>query len=229
MTNSNPPKPGAAEIATLLRRAIASGTYMVNDRLPPERALAESHGVARGTVREALNRLAREGRVEIRPGSGSYVARAPASDSMAAIGAANPLELMDARFAIEPHVCRLAVMHGRQTDFDQLAGLCDQMEHSIGRPVAFAEADAEFHRGLVACTRNSLLVWIVDQVTSIRDQEEWMLMRHLTLNDDIIRQYNIQHRAVLNAVRNREPERAASLMKKHLETARLSLTRAAET
>ncbi|MBZ0123095.1 MAG: winged helix-turn-helix domain-containing protein, partial [Roseovarius sp.] len=104
MTNSNPPKPGAAEIATLLRRAIASGTYMVNDRLPPERALAESHGVARGTVREALNRLAREGRVEIRPGSGSYVARAPAGDSMAAIGAANPLELMDARVAIEPHV-----------------------------------------------------------------------------------------------------------------------------
>lgn len=229
MTNGQQPKPGAAEIATLLRRAIATGTYMVNDRLPPERTLAESHGVARGTVREALNRLATEGRVEIRPGSGTYVTRAPANDSMAAVGAANPLELMDARFAIEPHVCRLAVMHGRQTDFDRLDTLCDQMEDSVGRPTAFAEADAEFHRGLVACTGNCLLVWIVDQMTSVRDQEEWTLMRHLTLNDDIIRQYNVQHRAILNAVRNREPERSATLMKKHLETARLSLTRAAKT
>lgn len=229
MTINNLPKRGAAEIATLLRREITNGTYMVNDRLPPERALAESYGVARGTVREALNRLAREGRVEIRAGSGTYVTHAPANDSMVAIGSANPLELMDTRFAIEPHVCRLAVMHGRQTDFDKLAGLCDQMEHSVGRPAAFAEADAEFHRSLVGCTRNSLLVWIVDQVTSVRDQEEWTLMRHLTLNDDIIREYNTQHRAILNAIRNREPERAATLMKTHLETARLSLTRAAET
>ena len=118
---------------------------------------------------------------------------------------------------------------GRQEDFDRLAGLCDRMEDSIGQPAAFAEADAEFHRNLVASTRNGLLTWFIDQITSVRDQEEWTRMRHLTLNDDIIRQYNVQHRDILDAIRNREPERAAISMKQHLETARLSLTRAAET
>jgi DNA-binding GntR family transcriptional regulator len=52
-------------------------------------------------------------------------------------------------------------------------------------------------------------------------------MRSLTLNTDIIQQYNAQHRRILNALYSREPEAAASNMKEHLETARLSLTRAA--
>ena len=54
-------------------------------------------------------------------------------------------------------------------------------------------------------------------------------MRHLTLDENIISQYNAQHRKILNAIRSREPERAANMMKDHLETARLSLTRAAAT
>ena len=53
-------------------------------------------------------------------------------------------------------------------------------------------------------------------------------MRHLTLEEQIIRHYNAQHRELLNALRSREPERAAVKMKEHLETARLSLMRAAE-
>ena len=50
-----------------------------------------------------------------------------------------------------------------------------------------------------------------------------------TLNDNIIRTYNIQHKQILSAIKLREPEKAASLMKEHLEIARLSLTRAAGT
>ena len=53
-------------------------------------------------------------------------------------------------------------------------------------------------------------------------------MRHLTLNETTIARYNTQHRQILNAIRTREPERVATLMKEHLETARLSLTRAAK-
>jgi len=61
----------------------------------------------------------------------------------------------------------------------------------------------------------------------VRGQSDWTRMRSLTLNTDIIQQYNAQHRRILNALYSREPEAAASNMKEHLETARLSLTRAA--
>jgi len=64
---------GSTEIAGHLRREIIAGNLAAKERLPPERVLANEYGVARGTVREALNRLADEGMVEIRAGSGSYV------------------------------------------------------------------------------------------------------------------------------------------------------------
>ena len=222
-------KTGAAELAALLRREISKGILHLNDRLPPERHLAATHGVARGTVREALNRLAEEGYVEIRPGSGTYVVFTPDHSASAPIENASPLELMDTRFALEPHICRLAVLHARRADFEKLDALCTKMEQCLGDAVCFAETDTEFHRCLVNSTRNGLLIWIIDQITSVRSQDEWTRMRHLTLNDQIISQYNSQHRQILDAISTREPERAANLMKDHLETARLSLTRASET
>ena len=76
---------------------------------------------------------------------------------------------------------------------------------------------------------NGLLIWIIDQIANVRAQDDWTRMRHLTLDTRTINQYNAQHRQILNAIRTREPERAANIMKEHLETARLSLTRAAET
>ena len=53
-------------------------------------------------------------------------------------------------------------------------------------------------------------------------------MRHLTLNEQMIADYNNQHRQILNAIRSRESERAANQMKTHLESARVSLMRVAE-
>ena len=229
MKNNVDGKLGAADISALLRREISKKNLLLHDRLAPERVLAQTYGVARGTIREALNRLSDEGLVEIRAGSGTYIVQVPNAESASAIKNATPLELMDTRFALEPHICRLAVLHGRRSDFAKLDALCTDMENSIGDPVAFAEADTEFHRGLVESTRNGLLIWIIDQITSVRGQEEWTRMRHLTLNDKIIATYATQHRQILNAIRTRDPERAANLMKEHLETARLSLTRAVET
>lgn len=220
---------GSSEIANLLRHDISHGDLALRERLAPERELAESYGVARGTVREALNQLAHEGLVEIRPGSGTYVTYDPVQSANSVLENARPLELIDARFALEPHLCRLAVLHARKGELDSMEVLIETMENSLRDPVAFADADTAFHTLLAESAGNTLLVWIVGQINSVRNQEQWSRMRHLTLHADTISIYNNQHRLILNAIRTREPERAASLMKEHLESARLSLTRAAAT
>ncbi len=222
-------KLGAVDIATVLRREIAKGGYQKHDRLPSSRRLAETYGVARNTLREALRHLEREGLLETRPGSGTYVRYQPDNSTVPVIESANPLELIDARFALEPHICRLGVLHGRREHFQTLEALCESMEQSVDDPLAFAESDTEFHRVLASATRNNLLIWIIGQINAVRSMDEWMRMRHLTLGPQIIAQYNVQHRLILEAIRAREPERAANRMKEHLETARLSLTRAADT
>ena len=142
---------------------------------------------------------------------------------------ARPLELIDARFALEPHICRLAVLHATKEDFDQAETLLSKMDASLNDPNSFSNADNDFHTLLVGTTGNRLLIWIVSQINIVRNQKQWSRMRHLTLNETSIAEYNRQHRQILNAIKAREPDRAATLMQNHLETARLSLTRAVET
>lgn len=221
-------KIGSSDIASLLRREISKGTYRENERLPSSRDLAAHYNVARNTLRDALRRLEEEGIVNTRAGSGTFVTLVEQKPQADAIERANPLELIDARFALEPHICRLCVLHGTREDFATLEVLCNRMEAAVGDPVAFAEADTEFHKTLAKTTRNSLLNWVIEQINSVRSQEEWTRMRQLTLNEAMISQYNAEHRQILNAIRSREPERAANVMKSHLEAARISLMRAAD-
>ena len=220
---------GSAEIASEMRRAIENGQYGRFERLPASRQLAEELGVARNTLRDALYQLETEGLLETRAGSGTYVTAKNQELVPAALEEASPLELIDARFALEPHICRLSVLHGRREDFNALDQLCSRMEAAHDNAQAFAEADTDFHHTLVGSTRNNLLIWLIGQINMVRSLDEWTRMRHLTLDDDIISQYNLQHREILNAIRSREPERAAAKMKEHLEAARLSLTRALDT
>jgi len=193
MIDSKSTRLGSNEIAATLRREISNGDRAPRERLQPERELAEVYGVSRSTVRAALNRLAEEGLVEIKRGSGTYVAEASGSATQInmLVENARPLELIDARFALEPHLCRLAVLHARTTDID--------------------------------------LIWFNTQISAVRIQDEWSRMRQITLNSETMALYNKQHRQILEAIRTREPELAAARMKEHLETARLSLTRAAST
>lgn len=220
---------GSPELAAWIRTGIDEGRFRSNERLQTHRMLAERFGVSRGTVRRAIQQLVAEGALRTRTGSGTFVVGAKSGAGSPYIEATRPLELMDARFAFEPHICRLAVLNAIRADFDDLESLLAAMEASESAPGRFAELDGTFHARLVATTGNSLLGWIAEQLEGVRMQPDWVRMRRITLGPGIIAQYNWQHRAIVDAIRNREPEAAAERMKEHLETARLSLTRAAAT
>ena len=66
-----------ADISAQIEQAIATGRLAPGDRLPPERALAEEHGVSRMTVRQALQTLEARGllRRAIGRNGGSFVAQ----------------------------------------------------------------------------------------------------------------------------------------------------------
>ena len=89
-----------------LRRGILAGTLAPGARLPPSRHLAEELGVARQTVVLAYERLAAEGYVRARVGSGTYVAAdlpdAAPPPAPAPAGAASPLSRRGAALAAIP-------------------------------------------------------------------------------------------------------------------------------
>lgn len=65
--------PRYRQLADTLRRAIACGEYPVGSQLPPELALAQTHGVSRHTARDAIRLLSESGLIERRRGAGTTV------------------------------------------------------------------------------------------------------------------------------------------------------------
>ncbi len=213
----------ASDIATHLRQQISSGRFAAQDRLPPERVLAEQYGVARGTVRQALRQLEQSQFVERRPGSGTYVTFSDGEAERPISEITRPRELVDARFAVEPQMCRLAVLHATAAELDSLRAHFERMEGCEHDSATFADVDEEFHMAIARCTQNPMILWMMRQIHETRSHAQWGRMRELTLNPEIIRVYNQQHRQIIDSIAQRDPEGAADAMKKHLATARQTL------
>lgn len=233
MAIESPPRPrgrshrtGAGDIAAHVRRRITGGELLNGERLPPERAFAEQLGVSRGTVRNALRRLAEAGLVEKRPGSGAYVVW-PEVGTASIARSTSPLELIDTRYALEPQIVRLAVLHATGQALARAERALEVMEGSEDDADSFAAGDETFHLALAECTKNAMLVWITERVSEVRNNAEWARMRQITLSGAMIRRYNAQHREVFEAVRRRDAEQAARAMRAHLDLARASLVDAA--
>lgn len=73
MTTDPSALPKYLQVSELLLREIGAGRLRVGDRLPPERAMAEDLGIAVGTLRKALARLAEQGVIARQQGSGNYI------------------------------------------------------------------------------------------------------------------------------------------------------------
>ena len=215
---------GVTTIAGELREAIEGGVYGHGQRLPAERDLAAHFGASRTTVREALGRLEMEGMVIRKVGSGTFVNRPTARFSGNIADVTSPLELMEVREAIEPHLARMAVVHASAKDLEQLEKTLLDLEACGGDRAAFANADEAFHMALAQATGNPLMVWIYGQINDVRCHEQWSEMKRKVLSPEAIEIYNRQHRAMAEAIRKRDANTAMAVVKEHLGQARRDLT-----
>ncbi|MEM8951497.1 MAG: FadR/GntR family transcriptional regulator [Pseudomonadota bacterium] len=215
---------GVTIIAGELRDAIEGGTYGHGQRLPAERDLATHFGASRSTVREALGQLELEGMVIRKVGSGTFVNRPTARFSSDIADVTSPLELMEVREAIEPHLARMAVVHASAKDLDRLDKTLIELEASAGDRLAFSDADEAFHMALAEATGNPLMVWIYGQINDVRCHEQWSAMKRKVLSRKAIEIYNRQHRAIIEAIRKRDAKTAMVVVKEHLDQARKDLT-----
>src|SRR5262249_12466147 len=136
---------GSAGIAAQLRRAITDGVYGFGDRLPAEREMARSFGASRTTVRSALDLLEKRNFIQRKVGSGTFVVHDGGSGEREIADITSPLELMDMRQAMEPHMVRLAVLHGTARDMEALAQNLRRLEQARTDREQFTRCDQEFH------------------------------------------------------------------------------------
>lgn len=216
---------GANSITARLRRAIETGVYSDGDQLPPERQLAVAFGTARSTIRKALDQLEQKGIVVRRVGSGTFVNYSgPVQDGMSDVtDLISPLQLIETRFAIEPYMARLAALHASSRDIDAIDSILMRLEAVGADQDLFTRLDSEFHLQLARCSRNPLILRLYQQINTVRAHAQWEQMKLIILTREKMTIYNQQHRAIFDAIRQRDLQGASEQITKHLETARQDL------
>ena len=91
------------QISRKLAKSIADGKYDIGQRLPSERELAQTFGVSRPTVREAIIALELDGLVEVRLGSGVYVTNRHPPSGIEGAKDIGPFELLEVRRGLNPY------------------------------------------------------------------------------------------------------------------------------
>lgn len=217
----------ANEVAARLRDLIASGTLPPGSRLPAERELAEQMRVHRRTVRTALATLAEEGAVSRHVGRGTFVGRAAFGPEDAPLPEATaPMELIDARLAIEPVIAAEAALRAKQPDIRRMQ-LCLKRGDETDDFERFEGWDGALHRAVAEATQNVVFMMIIDMFARMRASREWDRLKRLSLSDERRELYRRQHRALVEAIATRDPQEAAAAMREHLRTVRDALQGAA--
>lgn len=162
-----PPRP-AELVENRLINAIVDGEFPINARLPPERELAQRLGVTRPTLREALQRLARDGWIEIHHGKSTRVRDYWHEGNLAVLGTIARHQdhvppdfvpnLLHVRELLAPAYARLAVKRSARN----LARLLEDYQDLVDTPDAYAKADWELHKYLTIESGNPIFTLILN-------------------------------------------------------------------
>lgn len=192
------------------------GDYAFEERLPAERNLAMEFGVSRGTIRSVLDILEKQHMVARQIGSGTFVTHRNTANQQEISSVSSPVEMNEVRIAIEPQIVRLAIANASMRDLDELHDALRQCEDCDFDSEKFAKADSIFHLTLASCSRNKLMYWLYERISEVRRQSQWRRMNSKLLTRERIENYNAQHRALYNAIAERDTATAVKLIKNHL-------------
>jgi DNA-binding FadR family transcriptional regulator len=209
------------QISEQLRALIVAGEFPAGSRLPSERDLSVQLGVSRPSLREALIALEVEGYIEVRMGSGIYVSDAPpvSAPELDLSLEEGPLELIQARLALEGEVAAIAARMGRKAQFDAVEHAIDQMESDAAAGVNPLVGDALFHARVAEATGNSVLVGVVRRLFDLRLGPLFDQLHSHFETSDVWAQAIAEHREVLKALRAKDPVAAKAAMQQHMNIA----------
>jgi DNA-binding FadR family transcriptional regulator len=208
-------------IAEQIARLIKRGEYKPGDRLPPERDLAKMLKVSRPSVREALIALEVEGYVDVRVGSGVYVARAGGLPGKGVRRAADsgPFELISARRLLESECAALAAKNASPAQIKRMRAALGAMIRDRKRNVMPLENDRRFHLEMAEAGGNSALALVVRTLWDQRTGPLFLQLEHHFDTPDLWDAAIAEHEAVIAAIEAHDGVRARATMRRHMDEA----------
>lgn len=209
-------------VARRISDLLSSGEVSPGDKLPSERDLAEMLKVSRPSVREAMIALEVSGLIEVRIGSGTYVAdktrQQPAVVVDEGIG---PFEILEIRLLIEPEACALAAERISDDQLQQLGNTYDEMRRTSGT-MEMETFDSQFHKLIAEATENTAIARTISWLWALRDQSELSRGFHRLIIEEGVYPVLDEHEVILKALENRDAVAAKKAMLKHLEASTAS-------
>ncbi|MCC6793376.1 MAG: FadR family transcriptional regulator, partial [Thermomicrobiales bacterium] len=197
---------------------IEEGTLRPGDALPSQQDLADQLGVSRPVLREAMQRLEAAGLVEIRHGSGSYVAHPPAETLLERVlghfTQEQALDLLEARLVIEAECAALAAERATDEDFAAMRAAVDKIRELADQGELTIDGADAFHEALTAASHNTVLATLgklfkmPNYIQGIRVE--------LALPDISEHEYESHYR-LMEAIQLRDPDLARARVREHLE------------
>lgn len=207
--------PLAAQTAQLLMTRIRGGEWPLGHRLPGETTLAAQLGVGRSTLREAVRELAGKGVLDSRQGAGVFVTATEAVEDWDTILRRTTIAaVIEARIAIEAEAAALAATRRTPADLRTIRrALAARGVTGLAVP-DHVDADAAFHRAVVAAAHNDVLTQLFDAfLPRLRLAMIDMLKIHPVPSEEAD---HAPHRELADAIADRNPVAAAAASRSHL-------------
>lgn len=222
------------QVCNQLKEYLLDGRWRPGEKIPSENDLAQSFGVSRVTIREALLRLTSLGLLESKFGGGTYVCEITPGLNMNAIvpvaylDSKSILDVIEYRQVVEVKTAGLAAKRASAQDLVELEDILFRMEKWKNDPKKFAEEDLNFHLELAKITKNSLLIETMNVIRSILSQAMFYAIQQRGHVQGLS-----YHRLLIDAIASHNEKKTMSIMKEHIddvyETMEKSLAEAAIT
>ena len=206
------------QLAADLKERIEQGVYLVGDKLPAERFIADEKNVSRTVVREAIIMLEVEGYVEVRKGSGIHViSNQPrhyvAPDENLEFASYGPFELLQARQLIESNIAEFAATQVTKQDIMKLMEIQEKARNE--KCFRDSEWDLQFHVQVALATQNSALAAIVEKMWTQRVHNPYWKKLHEHIDLRTVDNWCDDHDQILKALLRKDPN-AAKLAREYI-------------
>ena len=210
------------QIADCLEEEIISGGK-VGERLASEQQLSERFEASRTIVREALKILRARGLIASRTGSGAYITRPDVQDLTHMVSRIirmddqiNYASIYDVRYYLEAAAVRAAVERASEENLAELDEILLRLRNYNLGVLERRDLDFQFHKSIARHSGNPLLSLLVETMANVfKDIIEIGIFVEGGIEDAITR-----HQRIMDALRDRDADRAEKMVYEHLEQSR---------
>lgn len=227
LTSNNKTPKVYDQVIDQIKNKIKSGELKKGDKLPSEREMAESIGVSRASIREALRALEVVGLVESRQGAGNYI-RTDFENSlfeplsvMFMLQESSPKEMYDLRETLELQCAKLAARNIEDNEIELLTVILDRMYVAESEKESL-ELDIKLHYLIARASRNVLLINVLQVISELMD-EFIEKFRMQILHEGNTKENLLEiHENLVRALKFRDESKVCKAMQEHFDLIRKS-------